>query len=404
MRRINPLIWKIPFPTPLHWKLQRPSLDFLFKATLRNPVMIRQSFGAWLMWFLVLSLIVSSIGIFFVYVDPSLTGATNLRIGPDSTFYLWYAGLVRDNPYGANSDPTIALVSLGSNYFGPVLLAQVLRNNFLILCFNYSLFGLSIWYLAKSTPLRVALLTFVLIFNPLILVSILTLNKEILAVLSTAMLCRYVSSESRSKLLLAGMLVISLLSRWQHLVAVCLFLLLIARRSPFRSRRKLAIALIVIAITLIYPTVADFVSITAFGSEELKGNTIAALTAMQAHYLFFLSALPKVALAFVGGLTVPFLQEQEASDVYNRVIVPLGSVFNLVMLVWFFFSRRLRLADDMILFAVVYAVLFAISPIAQVRYLIPIYVVICREVCALDASLSAPKKAWLPATSYGAAN
>lgn len=326
-------------------------------------------------WFLIALFIVASIGIFFAYVDASMNGKTDLRIGPDSTFYLWYAGLIGDNPYGANSDPTFAIISIGSNYLGPVLIAKALRYNFAILCFNYVLFFLAIWYLTNAITVRTWALTALLLVNPLVSVSILTLNKEILAVVSTAMLYYYVSAGRRSRTLLLSILVVSLLTRWQHMLAVSLFLLITAEWSPLRNRRTLTICLIVAAITIIYPTISAIVTLLAFGSDELQGNTIATLTALQNRYLYFVVAIPKIALNLFGGAL--HRSDYGNEDVFNTFIVPIGSAINFLVAGWFLALQRLRIRDDMVFFAILYAVLFTVSPYAQVRFLLPVYVVLC---------------------------
>src|SRR5438067_204778 len=94
----------------------------------------------WAIWIVIIGVIAASLILFFAYVNPSLSGENGLRIGADSAFYLWRAGLVHTNSNGGDFDQTLGLISASSNYAGPVLIAELLRSNFLIVLFNYVLF------------------------------------------------------------------------------------------------------------------------------------------------------------------------------------------------------------------------------------------------------------------------
>src|ERR1039458_252424 len=115
-----------------------------------SPVTCSLTFNELVGWFVVAFIIVGSLGLFFFFVQPSRVGENNLRIGADSAFYLWHAGINRDNPYGDNDATSLSAISIGSNYLGPDIIGTLMRTNFLIFCFNYLLFFAAIACIAKS--------------------------------------------------------------------------------------------------------------------------------------------------------------------------------------------------------------------------------------------------------------
>ncbi len=371
----NPLLWKVP--NPLLWRLRLPSLP-KFRVSLP-----KQRMHEWITWWIVLCGIVASVAAFFYFVDPALKGETNLRIGADSAFYLWAAGLRPDNPYGTDFEPTRGIIELSSNLLGPLLIAVSLRNNFLILCFDYLLLFGTVWCFASSRPINASLFVFLLLLNPAILVSILTVNKEILAIFSTALFCYYLARGRKSKLLLAGIVLVSLLARWEHLLVVILFLL-VTRGGFFNRHRALTLIGVIAGISIIYPILAATSAyIAAFQPEDLTGNTIVRLTGWQSKGLYFAAVIPKIALNLYAG----FLSSvrQDPTDIYNRFVVPWASILNLVVTAWFLLRRKFRLSDDMLYFAALYAVLMAVSPFASLRYSLPVYVILCYSVTSLKA-------------------
>jgi hypothetical protein len=357
---------------PLTWKIKPTSLP-MFRLTIP-----RQRISDWLIWITVACFIVVSLWLFFSFVSPALNGTTNFRIGADSAFYLWAAGLRHDNPYGADYDYRVKLIGLGNNLLGPLLIAATLRSNFLILCFNYVLFFLTVRYAARSRPINSALFTLLLILNPAVFVSLLTVNKEILAVLTTALLCYYIASGRQSKALLAAIVPISLLARWEHLLVV-IFFLLVTREGIWNRHRVLTLLGVIIVLSAIYPLMAPSI-LETFRPEDLAGgNAIVKLMAMQSNGMYFAAVIPKIALNLFAGVVVLF-NSRDPSDIYNSLVLPYSCIVNFVVTVWFAMCRKFRLRDDMLYFAALYAVVMALSPFAQTRYFLPVYMVLCLKI------------------------
>lgn len=337
---------------------------------------IRRPINEWLLTVLIAFLVSGSLISFFLLVEPALHQQSPYRLWADSQFYLWMAGLAPANPYGIDSGEIPGLLSVGANLLGPMLIAKVLRQDTLILLFNYVLLLVAIHYCRKGRRLNTPLFTFLLLINPVTITSLLAINKEILSILSAAMLCCYVERERRSKFLLCALLTIALLARWEQMILTVLFLTLTNKRSPL-SKRPIGILVLVIAgVTVLYPLMANSVTQLAFGDQGAQGHTVAMLTSMQAHYLYFVAAIPKAILGLVGTIVV-FVRPSDlpSTDVYNLVLMPISALLNLFVIAWAAIAGKIRLSDDITLFACLCAFMFTIPPIALVRYLIPVYMV-----------------------------
>ncbi len=311
---------------------------------------------------------------YFFWVQPSLSDNPRLHIGADSTFYLWIAGLIPHNP---NEGELLPMLSASSNFLGPYLIASGLRHNFLIFLFNISLFVLAIHYFAKATPfLKKESFLLLLLLNPVICISILTLSKEILAILSTALLCYWINR--RSRWLGAAILLISFLARWESMLAVIIFMFLSRSNSKFSRHRKLTLSLMILSFSVLYPFIPFLAELGAI-SAALDGNTIATLTEWQSHGLYFIAFFPKLALNLFGG--VKQFGAVDSQDIYNAFVAPVGSVFNIAICAWFLLRKRFTLYNDKLFFCAIYAIMFVTGPSVQIRFWLPLYIILCLELC-----------------------
>ncbi len=349
-----------------------------------DPSNLRLTPGNWLLCLAIFNIVAISLVLFFVYVNPSLRGTSNLRIGADSDYYLWHAGL-RDDVMAGYDPSGVSLISLNGGVLGPELFARVLRNNFLILCANYMLFFTAVWIFARTVQIKAPLFALLLLLNPSILVSLLTVNKEILVLLSVAMLCNYLASKTRSRTYLTAILLVAFLGRWQNLLVFIIFLTMLKLSNALLRRRGLVLLLLVALITIFYPFIASDVDLMMCGYQN-QSNTISILSAVQAHFLFFVVALPKVALNLFGdGLLLLWrgLKDADSTDIYAKFIIPFSSLANIVITIWFLVKRRFSFKEDRLFFVALYALLYSIPPFVSCRYFFPVYVILCLEL-AID--------------------
>jgi hypothetical protein len=365
----------------------------LFRALnrkLSNAVATKMPLGSWIFWYGFALFMAALIPLFFWIIQPSLVGKNGLRIGADSAMYLWYAGLDSDpallkSAYNIDSPSTVTdltplgMISLTGNYIGPVVIAETLRSNFLIMLFNYILFFIALHYLFKLRGIRPKLLLTLLVANPITVVSILTLNKEIIALLAVALFAYYMESD-RSKVMLLVILAVSLFARWELDALFVIFLLLTSRLNPWRRRRLLSVGIVVGGISLIYPLIAPIINPVFLSTNEIGGTTVF-LNRLQEHYLFALAVIPKMLMNFVGPPLYMLYNYKtwDWHDVQNAFINPASGALMITMITAIILTKRFRLRKDLIYYSVVFTLILCASPFLQVRYMYPMYICACVE-------------------------
>ena len=146
--------------------------------------------------------------------------------------------------------------------------------------------------------------------------ALVTLNKEILVLLSTMLLAKYIYSGKRSWLLLGiGSFYFSF-ARWEQIALILLFLFLHGKGSIFKRNPRPAIAVVIGTLTVLYALIARFRAsgMAAFTQYAKRANTIVKLNTIQS-ILAFLWSLPKILMDLFGELLRPltFVQRVFAS-------------------------------------------------------------------------------------------
>jgi hypothetical protein len=335
---------------------------------------------------------VASLFVFFEYVDDSLKGENQLRIGADSSIYLLYAAAIEN---GALDDDVGTLITFSTNLFGPVLIAELLgRDNFSIVIFNYAVFFITVFCVWYAFRPNIHVFMWLLLINPLTLSSLLTLGKELIALLGICLFAIYLKDRRRVWILLVGSLV-SVLARWQQAALILAFAALTSRANPLRNRRRWMLGGLVLFITIAYPLVTSFFN-QELHSDLLEGNTILALDKLQDHYLFAVVVIPKMALNVMGEvLNIGKYASAENLDVFdlqNTYFMLLHEIAFIGVLVVAWKKRLLTLHSDLVLFCVLYVLVFSISPFVQPRYMYPCFGLVCLLVAEHYAVCPVPGK------------
>ena len=355
------------------------------KSLLRLP---SASLERWLLIYAITFYILLCIALFFQFVQPSLIGSNNLRIGADSATYLGIAGFVGNSK--TSTLQGVALVTAEGNLLGPVLVAILARTLWGIALINISLFVIGL-YVASTLPgVRLGPFFVLLLLNPTLTPALLTVNKEIFSLLAVILFVKYVSSENRSKLFLLILLGMSLMARWEQAAVTGAILVLESRYSPFKHRPKLVLLGLVIVITLAYPIIirTRIVDLSAMVTFAAEGNTGPILNQIQASYGFPLVMIPKTLINMFGHLLSPRLFfsdliNGDPSDIQKYVVLPINCIMMLVVVVVVAIRKRFRLHDPVIYWCAFYWVITAVSPILQPRYQYPVYVLLCLEATGL---------------------
>ncbi|WP_141397421.1 hypothetical protein [Polaromonas sp. AER18D-145] len=257
-----------------------------------------------------------------------------------------------------------------SNIWGPIIFVKLMGSNADLICgVNFMIFGLAVAGLAKHADVRIGKFVFLLLLNPLVLLNLLTPNKEILSIFSMLFLIVYVCSKNQRYALMA--LACALFGKLEIFVLAATFLAVY--RFPARFRSILVVVAIIVA-SLFYSFIGDAVRIAALssGAPPTSIGVVHLLHELGSRYgLFVVIAVPRLLLVLMEG---PInLLRFDAVDIY--LLVPM-IVFSLLFSVFFLsaaINSRFRLADDvffllvMILFAVV------LVPFIHQRYLLPAY-------------------------------
>jgi hypothetical protein len=337
----------------------------------------------WLFWFCFAIFMGSLFPLFFWVAEPSLLGKIPFRVWADSPTFLWTAGVDTDPGLllGGNTlevprgefDWT-NLVQLSYNYLGPVLIAVVAGSNFRIMLINCGLFFIALYYLFRLRNIRPKLLTTLILINPWTIMSLLTVNKEIIALLAVALFAYYMEKPSLS--LFPVVVAVSFLARWEQSAIFILWALLVSRLNPLRKHRVAVVLVLIMGISIIYPHISSFTS-----SWSTDSHAINALNSIQQNYMYFLVLIPKVILGFA--LTIIDVRHYgniNWYDLTNSAFLISHEVLMMVLIFSIIKSRRFRLQSDIVYAAVLVTVVFCAAPLVQPRYLYPVYIFACIEV------------------------
>lgn len=365
-------------------------------SQLRSLLLHRHPIKACLVYFSFGVYSLLCLGVFFALVQPWINGDTLTRVGADSDRYWFVARLLSDpgHSYGVN------LVSFNGNLLGPVVVALVLKFQFLVVVFNYLVLFLALKVASHIEGVRTYMLLALLMFNAETAVSLITLNKEIFALISAVLVAKYLLSTEHRAVYLTLALITSLVTRWEQAMLVLLVVFLLRKNSFFARRHKLALACVVAGITIAYSLVVSFKGhyLLSFTQYEEGANTIVKLNHLQASYGFPLVVLPKIAMTLLGELIRPTYYlgafwDVGFEDLHSQFVLPLFSLALVSLLLAAKRQGKLSLDRPIAFLIVIYLVGTALTPFIQPRYEYFVYVLLCIEL-ARDPSRTPGKPAY----------
>ena len=273
-----------------------------------------------------------------------------------------------------------------SNLFGPVLQAELLRTDFNVALFNCCLFVFCLSLLRAMPEFDRATFLLLMMINPFLLMSIITLNKEIFALSGIIVFIRYTAAKRFRLLWLALALVLSLFARWQQVLVMLLYVAYELKISPLRGRRRWGIAVTVSGFTIAYGLIYRIAPLffAALLAQAEAGHTILILDNIQANFGFPLVAIPKILMNCMGHFISPgyFLNIYATEDFTNwrdQIFMQMHTFFLTVLLVGMFFRGKLRLRHATVYLLALYLLMTAINPMVQPRYEYAAYVLLCLE-------------------------
>lgn len=354
-----------------------PTVRIPFLSLLVEPRSLRKWFFIWGFCLY----LVFCFGCFFVFEQPRLNHDTFIRFGADSPTY-WDGVKYRSQHTQTGS----VLVSFTGNLLGPVLIGTLMRNGFGVACFNIVLFFFAVEVACSIPGVNRYSLLFLLAICAETAPALVTLNKEIMVLVSALLFAKFVYSKRRSLLLLITVFAVSVFARWEQIAILLLYLFLSRKGSVFRRKPWLAVFTVVAILTVLYPLIARLPGsrIGAFTQYAKGANTIAKLNRIQTDFGFPLVVVPKIIMDIFGELLRPltFLGEYYVlgyADIHSIFIIPLFSIALVTLLVKAYRRGLLNPQRPIALLIITYAIVTAVTPFVQPRYYYFVYVLLCLE-------------------------
>lgn len=348
---------------------------------LRNYNLIKRSI---FIGFYVLLLIIT----FIEVVEPSLQGNTELRVGADSLTYIQAAKWV---------DKSENLVSVSNNLFGPVLILWIFENNFFaVVIFNSILLILALLFLSKDFP-HIDKILFLILLNPILFFSLLTPNKEIFSFLGISLFACFLKNNNKKILFMS--LIASTFARWHQAIFLLLFLLWNSQFNPLYKRRLLSLIALVFIISILYPYLFNQLtfldsnieaSIDNEFAQSITGGTTLYLNNLQNNFLFFAALIPKIFITYFGIIwkNIPQMifdiELINNDDLYNNYIMLGHQIYTIIILPILINKHRLSLNSDNVYLAIFLTILFSATPFIQIRYIFPVYLLLCLELSKIN--------------------
>ena len=353
----------------------------------------------WLVIGLFVVYLIVSYCIFFEAVAPVANFSFRPTLAADSTAY-WDASGVRTTNFADQEQQVGA--SASSNLFGPVLEAEILRTDLNVALFNSLLFIVCLSILRSMPEFDRGTFLLLMMANPFLLTSLISLNKEIFALAGIVFFVRYTGAKRFRLWWLSLALVLSLFARWQQVLVMVLYVAYELKISPLRGRRRWGVAVTVLGFTIAYGVIyriAPFFFAALLVQAE-AGHTILILDHIQADFGFPLVAIPKILMNIMGHFISPgyFLNDYVSGDFTNwrdQIFMQVHTLLLTALLMGMFFGRKLRLRYPPVYLLVLYLLMTAINPMVQPRYEYAAYVLLCFEASryfrlGMDSEAGAP--------------
>jgi hypothetical protein len=323
--------------------------------------------STWRLWLYLLA----SLGTFLVVALPALRGDIHLEFYVDTDVY---------EPLARTMPLSFDLISVGANLFGPLFVLKMLGGDrFLIYLFNVACLTAAFAVVVRTFPVNRLQFLFYLMLTPLMFTSLLSINKEIVAVAAIAFFAAYYRSGRRWQLVVG--LIASFLVRWQMTLFMLTFMAMASPLNPWRRRRLLSVTLLTVAISVVYVLNLDTfqridrIAVLA-AQEAVEGSGLyGVFQSVQNHYGYFLVFIPKTLHQMVGPIS-RVGKVTEVEHFFNNDVIFSHCVATTILLLVAVWRRRIRLGLDPIYIAVVYAAVFGLSPVFSPRYFLPIYVLV----------------------------
>jgi hypothetical protein len=278
------------------------------------------------------------------------------------------------------------IVLLFPNMLGPSLILILFNNSFyLVFLFNVIILLFFYYTFANLFDINRNLFLFFIVISPIMFGSVIAINKEIVSLLVLALFFRYYKNRSYLALILA--LLTSFLVRWQMALFIVSLAALLSPLNPLRNRKFISSVVFLLMVSCMYylnlARFDAFNRIAEMGADESsEGSGLYSLLIQLQNSNplgYVLAFIPKTLFLFIG-LIGRYYKFFDYSDFYNNVIVFSQSVVNFGTLI-IAVKRKVKISNLFFFSAVIYCIIFCLSPIYSPRYLFPAYILLALAIC-----------------------
>jgi hypothetical protein len=328
---------------------------------------------------------------------------TNLEVEDNRGLNLWADSTTYTAVSKAYDLKDIAIVfALHPNYLGPFIILKIFNSSeFLIYLLNVIILLFSVSALIKYYPVNKYNFVLLLCISPMLLSSLLAINKEIFAMLSMSMFLVYLKNKKYSFLI--ACLFSAFLARWEMVFIIIVLLISFSKYNYFRNKRSIMIATYLVSISVIFPLFLDNIfansyvrTMEAINAYEGGGTGLYALwLKIQENYCYFLAFIPKTIHALIGAtLSLNIYNIINKVGLYHSLISVSQSFVYLFLLIQIIMKKKINIANDIFYVAIIFCIFINLSFVVALRYLFPLHLLfaLLLSLRNFDKSQHAPNK------------
>ncbi len=270
------------------------------------------------------------------------------------------------------------MMQFNPNLFGPVFIVRALFTSYnLIFVLQAIIFFHSFHLITKYYNVNSYLLLFLWCISPIMLFSIVTINKEIYSVYSLCFLLAYLRNKNSSYLFIA--IFLGSLVRWQ-LILFLIIVYILLRTKPFSKQKTLSVIVFLVVISTVVPLASgvfkDYYAISHFGQSKENGTGLFYLLNMiQSNFLGYLIAfIPKMFFELFGAMS-KINRFGDSNGFYNYTIVTIQAFLYLYIILCCIY-KRIKLNNELVILGLIYCIIFNLSPVFSPRYFFPLYIIL----------------------------
>ena len=307
----------------------------------------------------------------------AVEGNVGLKIWADSAFYTTVS-----KEYDLKE---IALVfAIHPNTVGPFIILKMFNSSeLLIYILNVIIFLFSVSVLIKYYPVNKYKFVMLLCISPMLLSSLLAINKEIFAMLSMSMFLVYL--KNKNPMFLIVCVLSAFLTRWEMVFVVIVLLISFSKYNFLRNKRAIMIAICLVSISMIFPFFLDNIfahtyvrTMEAINTYEGGGTGLYTIwLKLQTNYCYFLAFIPKTIHALIGAVASLNINNIiNKVGLYHSLISVSQSFVYLFLLIQIIIRKKINIDNDIFFIAVIFCIFINLSFIVALRYLFPLHLLL----------------------------